>query len=84
MTWLRDECPTCSRSLLDSRFDATFLMPDRTERLCFGIPAALCAQCQQLYLDPGLIDLLDVPDGHCVFAIESDSVLRARAWSSTE
>ena len=81
MTWLRDRCPQCSRQLLNSKFDTAFRMPDATERLCFDIPAALCKDCHQLYLEPEMIDLLDVPDGRCVFAIESDSVLRERATS---
>ena len=84
MTWLREHCPGCDRRLVESRFDATFRMPDASERLCFGIPAALCAGCHQLYLDPDLIELLDVPDGRCVFAIESDAVLMERATSSAE
>jgi hypothetical protein len=79
MSWLRGQCPQCSRQLIDSRFDTTFRMPDGMERLCFAIPAALCADCHQLYLDPDLIELLDIPDGRCVFAIESDMVLRERA-----
>ncbi len=79
MTWLRDRCPQCSQRLVSSRFDTTFRMPDGSERLCFAIPASLCADCQQLYLDPDLIDLLDIPDGRCVFAIESDVVLSGRA-----
>lgn len=78
MTWLRDHCPQCEAPLVNSRFDTTFRMPDASERLCFAIPAALCADCHQLYLDPDLIDLLDIPDGRCVFAIESDVVARDR------
>lgn len=81
MTWLRDHCPGCDRTLVESRFDATFRMPDATERLCFAIPAALCTGCHQLYLDPDLIDVLDVPEGRCVFAIETDSVTVARSGS---
>ncbi len=84
MTWLRDHCPRCSQRLVESRFDATFRMPDRTERLCFSVPAALCAECHQLYLDPELIAGLDVADGRCVFAIESDSVLLGRAGTRAE
>lgn len=84
MTWLREDCPNCGLKLVDSRFDATFRMADLSERLCFGIPAALCTRCQQLYLDADLIRLLDVPDGRCVFAIESDSVVRTRARSASE
>jgi hypothetical protein len=54
-------------------------MPDASERLCFAIPAALCSDCHQLYLDPEMIEILNIPDGRCVFAIESDSVMRERA-----
>ena len=43
MTWLRDDCPQCDRQLVNSRFDTAFRMPDGSERLCFAIPAALCA-----------------------------------------
>ena len=38
--------------------------------------------CQQLYLDPDLIELLSVPEGRCTFAIETDAVLMTGAWSS--
>lgn len=77
-------CPVCSRSLVSSRFDTTFRLPDGEERYFFAIPASLCAKCQQLYLDPDLIELLDVPDGRCTFAIENDQVLVAEAWSSAD
>jgi hypothetical protein len=79
-----DACPVCSGSLVSSRFDATFQMPGGTERLLFGLPASLCDVCQQLYLDPDLIDLLEVPSGRCTFAIESDQVLLNQAWSSAD
>lgn len=84
MASVRDRCPECTRRLVITRFDATFRLPDRTERLCFGIPGALCEDCHQLYIDPGLIDLLDLADGRCVFAIESDLVLQEQAWSSAD
>jgi hypothetical protein len=77
-------CPVCTRSLISSRFDTTFRLPDGDERYFFGIPASLCEKCQQLYLDPDLIELLDVPDGRCTFAIESDQVLASEAWSSAD
>ena len=76
MSGLRDRCPGCSRRLIITRFDTTFRLPDRTERLCFGIPGGLCEDCHQLYIDPELIELLDLGDGRCVFAIESDIVLQ--------
>lgn len=79
MATARDRCPGCGRRLISSRFDATFRMPDQTERLCFAIPGGLCDECHQLYIDPKLIELLDVPDGRCTFAIESDLVMQARA-----
>ena len=51
-------------------------MPDQTERLCFGIPGGLCEDCHQLYIDPDLIELLDLASGRCTFAIESDLVIQ--------
>ncbi|MDF2735236.1 MAG: hypothetical protein K0S97_1859, partial [Chloroflexota bacterium] len=40
--------------------------------------------CSQLYIDPELIELLDLGEGRCVFAIESDLVLQEQAWSSAD
>jgi hypothetical protein len=77
----RDRCPACSRLLISTRFDTTFRMPDHSERLCFGIPGGLCSDCNQLYIDPDLIELLDLATGRCTFAIESDLVLQEQAWS---
>ena len=79
MGTLRDRCPECMRRLVTTRFDATFRLPDRTERLCFGIPGGLCEDCHQLYIDPELIEMLDLARGRCVFAIESDLVLQEHA-----
>jgi hypothetical protein len=76
-----ERCPGCSRRLVVSRFDATFRMADRTERLHFGIRGALCESCSQLYIDPDLIELLDLTSGRCVFAIESDIVVQEQARS---
>jgi len=84
MSGLRDRCPGCSRRLIITRFDTTFRLPDRTERLCFAIPGGLCEDCHQLYIDPELIELLDLGEGRCVFAIESDVVLQEQAWSSAD
>lgn len=84
MARIGNGCPVCSRSLISSRFDTTFRLPDGDERYFFGIPASLCEKCQQLYLDPDLIELLDVPDGRCTFAIETDQVLVSEAWSSAD
>ena len=81
MSVARDRCPACTKLLISSRFDATFRLPDQSERLCFGIPGGLCAECHQLYIDPDLIELLDLGPGRCTFAIESDLVLQERAWS---
>ncbi len=75
----RDRCPSCTRKLHQSRFDTTFRLHDRSERLCFGIPAGLCQECHQLYIDPSLITMLDLADARCVFAIESDLVLQEQA-----
>jgi hypothetical protein len=84
MARLGSACPACSRSLISSRFDATFVLPNGNERLLFAVPASLCDMCQQLYLDPDLIDLLEVPQGRCTFAIETDQVLLREAWSSAD
>ena len=59
MSRLRERCPGCSRRLITTRFDTTFRMSDRTERLCFGIPGGLCEDCHQLYIDPELIEVQD-------------------------
>jgi hypothetical protein len=84
MARIGNGCPVCTRSLISSRFDTTFRLPDGDERYFFGIPASLCEKCQQLYLDPDLIELLEVPDGRCTFAIESDQVLVSQAWTSAD
>ncbi|MDP8904632.1 MAG: hypothetical protein M3N29_04845 [Chloroflexota bacterium] len=84
MASLGNGCPQCTRRLVTSRFDATFRLPDGNERLCFGLPAGLCEDCEQLYIDPDLIALLDLPHGRCVFAIESDQVLMREAWSGAD
>jgi hypothetical protein len=76
----RERCPACRRPLIGSRFDTTFRLADGSERLCFGIPAGLCGACHQLYIDPDLIELLDLGTGRCTFAIESDIVLQEQAW----
>lgn len=82
MARLGSGCPVCNRKLFNSRFDATFRLDDGSERFFFGLPASLCEVCQQLYLDPDLIELLSVPEGRCTFAIETDQVLLHRAPSS--
>lgn len=84
MTSQRERCPQCGRRLVNTRFDTAFRLPDASERLCFGIPGGLCEDCHQLYVAPGLIELLDLGAGRCVFAIESDLVMQEQAWSSAE
>jgi hypothetical protein len=76
-------CPVCNRKLFNSRFDTTFRLADGSERFFFGLPASLCEPCQQLYLDPDLIELLSVPEGRCTFAIESDTVLTHNVWTNS-
>lgn len=78
-----DSCPQCHRRIVSSRFDASFRLQDGKERLCFGIPAAMCKDCQQLYVSPELIDLLEVR-GRCTFAIESDVYMRDQAWATAD
>ncbi len=80
----RERCPACSRRLITTRFDTTFRLEDRSERLCFGLPGGLCVDCSQLYIDPELIELLDLGTARCVFAIESDLVVQEQAWSSAD
>ena len=65
-------CPECLTPLVRGAFDATFRLDDGTERLCFDIPAGLCRPCGQLFIQPELIDALDLWFGRCVFAIQSD------------
>ncbi len=84
MTSFNERCPRCSRRLIISRFDTTFRLPDHTERLCFGIPGGLCEACSQLYVELELLELLNLGEARCVFAIESDLVLQEQAWSSAE
>ena len=84
MPGLSEHCPGCGRHLVISRFDTTFRLPDRSERLCFAIPGGLCQGCHQLYLDPELVDVLDLGASRCVFAIESDTTLQERASSAAE
>lgn len=67
-----ERCPECSSSIVRGTFDATFRLDDASERLCFDIPAGLCRPCGQLFIQPELIDALDLWRGHCVFAIQSD------------
>lgn len=68
-------CLVCHKKLYKSRFDTTFRLPDHSEKFFFMLPGHLCRNCQQLYLDPDLINLLSLPDGaNCTFAIESDIV----------
>ena len=77
----RDRCPSCARKLISSKFDTTFRLSDRSERLCFGIPAGLCQDCRQLYIHPSLIAMLDLGEARCVFAIESDVVIQEQAFA---
>ena len=81
MARLQERCPRCTGRLIVTKFDTTFRMSDRSERLCFGMPGGLCQSCRQLYIEPDLLDLLDLGEGRCVFAIETDRVLQERAWS---
>jgi len=84
MARIAHACPICTRGLISSRFDATFRLSDGSERFFFALPASLCELCQQLYLDPDLIELLSIPEGRCTFAIETDQVLVTEAWSNAD
>lgn len=82
MSRSRERCPRCTSKLVVSRFDTAFRLDDSSERLCFGIPGSLCQGCIQLFVDPDLLELLDLDRAVCTFAIESDLVIQEQAWSS--
>jgi len=79
MTSLSAVCPACGEPLSVSTYDTAFRMPDGSELLCFAVPGSLCSTCSQLYVEPDLIDSLDLGDGRCIFAIASDTTLVERA-----
>ena len=75
MSRLRERCPALHAKLIITRFDTTFRMPDRSERLCFGIPGGLCEDCHQLYIDPD--------SSTCSTSATAAACSRSRAtWSS--
>ena len=74
-------CPACWNPVVVSTYDTAFRMPDGSELLCFAVPGSLCSTCSQLYVEPDLIDALDLGEGRCVFAIQSDTALVERASS---
>ena len=80
--WLRDRCPACTGPLVSSQFDAAFRMPDASERLRFAIEATLCRDCRVLYISWDLFQRLDILDGTCISAIESDAATSAAPSSS--
>ena len=63
-------CPVCNRKPSTRASTRRSVLPGGSERFFFGLPASLCDVCQQLYLDPDLIEMLSVPEGRCTFAIE--------------
>jgi len=73
-----ERCPRCESGWLSTRFDTALRLPDRASGLCFGIPAGLCEGLHQLYIDPELIELLDLGQGRCRLAIERISSSRSR------
>jgi len=76
---LRETCPRCDKPMFLSRFDATFKKRNaREERQVFGLIAALCNLCRELYIDPELLTLLNLEEFKCTFAIEQDAAWRAR------
>lgn len=75
-----ESCRYCGTRLLPSLYDAAFRSDATTEeRLFFAIPGALCIPCRQLYVDRQLIGILGLGEAQCIFAIQSDQVLRAGA-----
>ena len=77
-------CPQCGRSLLISCFDTTFAFAGGDERQLLGLPGGMCQPCQQLYLEPQLIDRLVLAAARCTFAIESDQFLLQEAWVAAD
>jgi hypothetical protein len=82
MSRSREQCPRCSTRLTVSRFDTAFRLADSSERLCFSIPGSLCEGCVQLFVDPDLLEMLDLDQAVCTFAIESDRVIQEQASAS--
>ncbi len=74
-----ERCRFCGGDLLASVFDTAFKDAIADERLFFAIPGALCIPCRQLYVDQQLIGILGLGEARCIFAIESDRVLRSAA-----
>lgn len=79
---LGERCRRCDAPLLIARFDTTFRFADGGERQVFNIPGGLCRDCHELHFDHGLMQLLGMVSGRCVFAIENDARLRAAARAS--
>ncbi len=74
-----ERCRFCDGDLLTSVFDTTFRDTTADERLFFEIPGALCIPCRQLYVEQELIGTLGLSEARCIFAIESDRILRSPA-----
>jgi hypothetical protein len=86
---VRKRCPQCGRRLIRSVFDATFGYrpgdprtpnlhggPWAAERRVYAMPMDLCEDCRKVYIDPDLIDICELEDMPCTFAIESPVILR--------
>jgi hypothetical protein len=72
-----DNCPVCGKALLDGLFDTTWRSSrERHERYVCGLEASLCKPCEQLYVDPNLVDMLALNDWRCVQAVASDAWFR--------
>ena len=74
-----EECRFCGRGLFTSVFDTAFRDASAQEHLFFAVPGALCVPCKQLFVDHQLLTILGLRDARCIFAIESDRILQARA-----
>lgn len=72
-------CRFCGKELLSSVFDTAFRDSASAEHLFFAVPGALCVPCKQLFIDHQLLGILGLREARCVFAIESDRILQARA-----
>ena len=74
-----EACRFCGRRLFTSVFDTAFRDAASEEHLFFAVPGALCVPCKQLFIDHQLLTILGLGEARCVFAIESDRILQARA-----
>ncbi len=70
-------CPTCGDRMTVGPFDLTVCRADGEERDFFGISGAMCPDCGLLALDRDTEGVHGFGPSDVVYAIASDSCLRA-------